>query len=189
MLFLENYQRKIKGIFADVPSTLCYFYLLFLCWESSGEKSTGRVPVKTDQSGRNAALGPELQQQLLRQTWRRCWFSAEKLHNGESFLGGRQREREREQRARNYQEPRNVQTLASPTFQPSFEMSLRSCRCLDSAAAAVALVCLTVLLSRSCLCNSEEEDEVLGKNQLAEFYSKLLSIIQLQTACLSVIVP
>ncbi|MEQ2205377.1 hypothetical protein XENOCAPTIV_024448, partial [Xenoophorus captivus] len=69
-------------------------------------------------------------------------------------------------------------TIASPTFQPSVEMFLRFCRCVDSVAAVVALICLTVLLSKICLCNSEENDEVLGKNQLTEFYRKGLFVLE-----------
>ncbi|XP_047218569.1 secretory phospholipase A2 receptor isoform X1 [Girardinichthys multiradiatus] len=57
-------------------------------------------------------------------------------------------------------------------------MFLRFCRCVNSAAAVVALICLTVLLSKICLCNSEENDEVLGKNQLTEFYRKGLFILE-----------
>ncbi|XP_043999660.1 secretory phospholipase A2 receptor isoform X2 [Gambusia affinis] len=57
-------------------------------------------------------------------------------------------------------------------------MFLRSCRCMDSVAALVALIYLTVLLSRSSLCNSEEDDEVLGKNQLSEFYRKGLFVLE-----------
>lgn len=45
-------------------------------------------------------------------------------------------------------------------------------RCVDSVA-VVATFCATVLLVKSCVCVSEEDDEVLDKKQLAEYYSKL----------------
>ncbi|KAM7424371.1 hypothetical protein PAMA_000626 [Pampus argenteus] len=55
-------------------------------------------------------------------------------------------------------------------------MFIRLCRCVDSVA-VVAAVCVTVLLAKSCLC-VEEDDEVLEKNQLMEFYKKGLFILE-----------
>lgn len=53
-------------------------------------------------------------------------------------------------------------------------MLTQSFRCIDSVA-VVATICVTVLLAKSCMCVTEEDDEVLEKNQLMEFYSKLIS--------------
>ena len=42
-------------------------------------------------------------------------------------------------------------------------------RFIDS---AVAVCVLAVLLAKSCMCVTEEDDELLEKTQLMEFYSK-----------------
>ncbi|GLD75369.1 secretory phospholipase A2 receptor, partial [Lates japonicus] len=56
-------------------------------------------------------------------------------------------------------------------------MLTQSFRCIDSVA-VVATICVTVLLAKSCMCVTEEDDEVLEKNQLMEFYKKGIFILQ-----------
>eukprot|EP00064_Thunnus_orientalis_P003314 superscaffoldBa00000265_g3323 len=57
-------------------------------------------------------------------------------------------------------------------------MFIQLFRCMDSVA-VVAAVCVTVLLlEKSCVCVTEEDDEVLEKNQLMEFYKKGLFILE-----------
>lgn len=55
-------------------------------------------------------------------------------------------------------------------------MSTRPCRCVHAAAAAAAAVAATLfsllLVVQVCVCVSGEDEEVLEKQQLAEFYSK-----------------
>lgn len=52
-------------------------------------------------------------------------------------------------------------------------MFIQLCRCVDSAP-VLAIICVTVLLAKGCVCVTEDEDdEVLEKKQLVEFYSKL----------------
>lgn len=52
-------------------------------------------------------------------------------------------------------------------------MSTRVLRCVDSVA-VVATFCATVLLVKSCVCVTEEDDEVLDTKQLTDYYSKSL---------------
>ncbi len=52
-------------------------------------------------------------------------------------------------------------------------MLIQLFRLIDSVA-VVATICATVLLAKHCVCVSEEDDEILEKKQLAEFYSKCI---------------
>ncbi|KAG8001296.1 Secretory phospholipase A2 receptor, partial [Nibea albiflora] len=56
-------------------------------------------------------------------------------------------------------------------------MLIQLLRFLDSVA-VVATICATVLLAKGCLCVTEEDDEVLEKNQLMDYYKKGLFILQ-----------
>ncbi|XP_035538129.1 secretory phospholipase A2 receptor isoform X1 [Morone saxatilis] len=56
-------------------------------------------------------------------------------------------------------------------------MLIQLFRLVDSVA-VVATICATVLLAKSCLCVTEEDDEVLEKKQLMEFYKKGLFILE-----------
>ncbi|CAK6970766.1 secretory phospholipase A2 receptor [Scomber scombrus] len=61
-------------------------------------------------------------------------------------------------------------------------MLMQLCRCVDSVVVVVAAVCVTVLLlQKSCVCVTEEDDEVLEKNQLMEFYKKGSFILESET--------
>lgn len=63
--------------------------------------------------------------------------------------------------------------IGSPTLHPAVEMFIQLYRCVDSAP-VLAIICVTVLLAKGCVCVTEDEDdEVLEKKQLVEFYSKL----------------
>uniref|UniRef100_A0A3B4X721 Phospholipase A2 receptor 1 n=1 Tax=Seriola lalandi dorsalis TaxID=1841481 RepID=A0A3B4X721_SERLL len=57
------------------------------------------------------------------------------------------------------------------------EMLIQLFRCIDSVA-VVATICVTVLLAKSCVCVTEEDDEVLEKKQLMEFYKKGIFILE-----------
>uniref|UniRef100_A0A3Q3JVM7 Phospholipase A2 receptor 1 n=1 Tax=Monopterus albus TaxID=43700 RepID=A0A3Q3JVM7_MONAL len=57
------------------------------------------------------------------------------------------------------------------------EMLIQLFRCIDSVA-VVATICVTVLLANSCLCVTEEDDEVLEKKQLTEYYKKGAFILE-----------
>ncbi|XP_005935312.1 secretory phospholipase A2 receptor [Haplochromis burtoni] len=57
-------------------------------------------------------------------------------------------------------------------------MFIQLYRCVDSAP-VLAIICVTVLLAKSCVCVTEDEDdEVLEKKQLVEFYKKGLFILE-----------
>uniref|UniRef100_A0A3Q1IX63 Uncharacterized protein n=1 Tax=Anabas testudineus TaxID=64144 RepID=A0A3Q1IX63_ANATE len=56
-------------------------------------------------------------------------------------------------------------------------MSIRVLRCVDSVA-VVATFCATVLLVKSCVCVTEEDDEVLDTKQLTDYYKKGLFILE-----------
>uniref|UniRef100_A0A3P8UC50 Phospholipase A2 receptor 1 n=1 Tax=Amphiprion percula TaxID=161767 RepID=A0A3P8UC50_AMPPE len=67
-------------------------------------------------------------------------------------------------------------------------MLTESRRRIKSSAAVVAIVCAAAMLARSCQCVSDQDDEVLEKKQLTEFYKKGLFILESEPLkrCISV---